>query len=88
MAGGGPEYGEIEGGVEEDDKYPQQGGGEAAGARIFLQSCHSVGAAIWVREMGGYPRHVPGPGGFQYKVARLLMGRILRRWSGRKWEYT
>ena len=58
------ESGEGKGGVEEDDKNPQQGGGRDAGVRIFLQSCHSVGAALWRGDMGSYPPNGLVPGWF------------------------
>ena len=55
--------------MEEDDKNPQQGGGGAAGVRIFLKSYGAGGAAIWRGDLGGnllpgqIPGGVPGPGG-------------------------
>ena len=76
MDGGGPESGKGKGGVEEDDKDPQQGGDRAAGVRVFLQSPCSVGAALWNEDMGGYPPYgpvlggFPGPGG--YGVSRKI----------------
>ena len=70
--------------MEEDDKYPQQGGGRTAGVRIFLQICRSVGAAIWRGDMGDYPCMGQFLGGFQYQVARLLTGRLPRRRSDGK----
>ena len=42
---------------------------KAKGVRLFLQISCSVGAALWLGDVGGYPlngtvpRGVPGPGG-------------------------
>ena len=56
MAGSDPESDKGVVGVEEDDKDTYQGGVDAAGVKLFLQSCHSVSVALWFREVGGYPR--------------------------------
>ena len=48
------------------------------GVWIFLQSCCSVGVALWGGDMGGYPLHgtgtrgVTGPGGADTGGADLL----------------
>ena len=64
MAGGDPLSEEDTVSVEEDDKHPDQGGGKYSGVRIFLQSCRTVGVALWCVDVGGYPPHSTGPGGF------------------------
>ena len=38
--------------------------------------------------MGGHLPHGLSPGGFQYQVAQKLMGRLPRRHTDEKWEYT
>ena len=50
--------------LEENDQDPEQGGGEAVVFQIFLQSCHPVGISLQCGEVGGYPLHGTGPGGF------------------------
>ena len=73
--GGDLESDEGTGGLEEDDEYPEQGGGEAAGVRIFLKIRRTVGVAIRCRDGGGYPPHMmgpwrfPGPGGTDTDMA-------------------
>ena len=52
------------GGLEDNVKDTEQGGGEAAGIRIFLQSHRPVGVAIICRDVGGHPPHRTGPRGF------------------------
>ena len=47
----------------ESDADPQQGGGGAAGIRIFLLRHGPVGADFWCRNLGGNPLHGPGTGG-------------------------
>ena len=42
---------------------PQQGGGGAAGVRIFLQSRGAGGVDIQLRDLGGHLPHENGPGG-------------------------
>ena len=64
LSGGHTESDECAGGLEEDGKDPEQGGGKAAGIRIFLQSCHTVSVAIWCRYVDGYSPHGTGPRGF------------------------
>ena len=49
--------------MEEDEEDPYQGGREAAGVCIFLQSRRSVGVALWCGYMGGYPLHGTSPSG-------------------------
>ena len=49
--------------MEEDDKNPQQGGGDTASVRIIFQSRGAGGAAIWITDLGGQPPHGKGPGG-------------------------
>ena len=66
----------------------EQGGGEAAGVRFFLQSRLKVGVALRCGDGGGYSPHGTGPGGFQDQVARRLTGRLPRRRTGGRWEYT
>ena len=51
-------------GVTEIFKDIEQGGGEDAGVQIFLQGHRTVGVAIHCVDMGGYPPHGTGPGGF------------------------
>ena len=51
------------GALEENVKDPEQGGGEAAGVRIFLQIRHPVGVDFWCGDVGDYPPHGTGPGG-------------------------
>ena len=50
--------------MEEDDKDPEQVGGEAAGVWLFLQSWRKFGVTLWCLFVGGYPTHGTGPGGF------------------------
>ena len=50
--------------MEYNGEAPEQVGGEATGIRIFLQSRRPVIVALWCRDVGGYPPHVTGPGGF------------------------
>ena len=50
--------------MEEDGGDPEQGGGKAAGVRIFLQRKRPVSVAIWYRDVGGYPPHGTITGGF------------------------
>ena len=50
--------------MEENDEDPEQGGGEAAGVRLFLQSLRPVDVALRCRDVGGYLPHGMGPGGF------------------------
>ena len=50
--------------MEENGKNPEQGGGKAAGVRIFLQSHCPYGVALGKGDVGGYPLHGTGPGGF------------------------
>ena len=52
------------GGLEENVKDPEKGGGEAAGVQIFLQIHRPVGVALWCRDVGGYPPHGTCTGGF------------------------
>ena len=52
------------GGLEENIEDPEQGGGEAAGLRIFLQNRRPVGVALRCGDVGGYPPHGMRPGGF------------------------
>ena len=49
--------------MEEGEYNPQQGGGGAAGVRIFLSSRGGVGVALWIGDLGGHPPHGKGPGG-------------------------
>ena len=49
--------------MEENDKYPEQGVGEAAGVWLIIQSCRPVGIALRCGGMGGYPPHGTRPGG-------------------------
>ena len=64
MARGNTKSDEGAGGLEENDEDPEQGGGEAAGVRIFLQSRRPVGVALWCVDMGGYPPRGTGLEGF------------------------
>ena len=41
------------GGLDDNFKDYDPGGGKAAGVRIFLQSCCPVGVALWYRDVGG-----------------------------------
>ena len=50
--------------MEENGKYPEQGGDEAAGVRIFLEIRCPVGVDLWCGDMDGYPPHGTGLGGF------------------------
>ena len=63
MAGGSPESDKGKGYVEEEDKDPQQGGGEEACVQIFLQSRCSVDIALLCGDVGAYPPHGTGPRG-------------------------
>ena len=54
----------VTGGLEEDEKDTDQGGGKAAGVQIFLQIRRTVGVALWCRDVGVHPLHGTGPGGF------------------------
>ena len=79
MSGSGPEFGKVESGVEEDEKYPHQGGGEAMGVCIFfkavVQAVLLFGAETWVVTsfMG------TELGGFQYQVEQRLKGQRTQR---------
>ena len=64
LAGSDPESDEGAGGLEENYEDPEQGGGEAAGVRIFIQSLRLVGVDFWCGDVGGYPPHGTGTGGF------------------------
>ena len=46
--------------MNDDDEDPYQGGGEAAGVWIFLQSCCSVGVPLLCGGVGGYSLHGTG----------------------------
>ena len=74
MTSGGPEPGKGEVNVEEDDEDPYQGGGKAAGVRIFLQRRRSVGATLRCRDVGGYPPHGTGPRGFPGPGGAVIYG--------------
>ena len=50
--------------MEGDDENSNQGGGDAASVRIFLQSRCTFGVALRCRDEGGYSPHETGPGGF------------------------
>ena len=63
MAVSDTEYDEGVGGLEDNDKYPDQGLGEATGVRIFLQRLCPVGVYLCFRDVGGYYPHGTGPGG-------------------------
>ena len=88
MAGGVPKPGECADGLAENVEDTDQGGGEAMGVRIFfkvvVQSVLLFGAETGVVT----PCMERVLGGFQYYVARRLMGKIQRRRIDRKWEYT
>ena len=50
--------------LEEDDKDTEQGGEDTTGVRIYLQRYCTVGVSLQYRDVGGYPLHGTGPGGF------------------------
>ena len=64
MAGGDPEYDKGAVSLEDNDKDTEQGGGKAAGVRIFLQIRRTVLIYHWCRNAGGYPPPGTGPRGF------------------------
>ena len=64
MAGGSLKSGKGVDGVTEIFKDIEQGGGEAVAVHIFLQGHRTVGVDIRCVDMGGYPPHGTGPGGF------------------------
>ena len=64
MASGDPESGEGADGVEEYDEDPYQGGSEAAGVQIFLQSRHPVDVFLWYGDVCSYPSHRTDDGDF------------------------
>ena len=45
-------------------KDPEHGGDEAAGVRIFLQSCLPIGVCLRFRDVGGSHLYGIGHGGF------------------------
>ena len=49
---------------EENGEDPEQGGEEAARVRIFIQIRHPVSVSLRDLDVGGYPPHGTGPGGF------------------------
>ena len=79
LDGGDPKYGEGAGGVEEDNEYPYQGGGEAVRVHIFLQSRRSVIIDLLCGDVGGYPPHGTGPRGFPGPGGAATDERLLRR---------
>ena len=50
--------------MEENDKDPEQEGGEATGVHIFLQIRCPVGFSLQCGDVGGYPPHGTVPEGF------------------------
>ena len=62
MAGGSHKPVKGAGGVAVVEEDSQQGGGNSAGIRIFLQRRGPFGADYRCRNLGGHPLHGPGPG--------------------------
>ena len=52
------------GGLEENDKDPEQGGGKAADVWIFIQIRRPVGVALLCVYVSVYPRYGTGPESF------------------------
>ena len=77
-----------EGGVEEDDNNPQQGGGRSAGVYIFIYSCGAGSVAIQLIDLGGHPLHGHIPGGFTGPCGAAADGAAPAAENNGKWEYT
>ena len=74
--------------LEEYGEDPDQGGGESAGVRVFLQIRRTVSVTLWCGDVGGYPCMGQVLGGFQYQVVRKLTGRLPWQRLDGIWEYT
>ena len=88
MDSGDTKSGKGAGGLEENEKYPEQGRSEATGFRIFFKPVVQLlllfGVEAWVVTL----RMVWFMGCFQYQVAQQLTGRLPQWRSYRRWGYT
>ena len=88
MSEGSHKPGKGAGSVAVVDEYSQQGGGDAAGIRIFLQRRGPFGADFRCRNLGGHPPYGPGTGRVPTQVGQELTWQGPGRWQRQQHKRT